>query len=176
MRRRNIHLNTATAAKLLGISQSTLKRWIKELDLDMNRNELGHYDICDEDITMLKQIKKQIQNGTFLHNVTISRNKNRKGKTAILPKETTTVDTFLQRIDELEKKVNEKADNVVSYQLLTHRKEIEDLESEIKRLQLKVEFLERKLAESSSKENSEIQVNSFKINRKRSLLSMLFHF
>jgi len=168
-------LNTATAAKLLGISQSTLKRWIKELDLDMNRNELGHYDICDEDITMLKQIKKQIQNGTLLQDVTVSQNKVRKGKAAILLKETT-VDTILQRMNELEKKLNEKADKVVSYQLLTHRKEIEDLENEIKRLLSKVEFLEEKLAEYEAKESQEIQVNSYKINKKRNLFSMLFHF
>jgi len=168
-------LNTATAAKLLGISQSTLKRWIKELDLDMNRNELGHYDIQDEDISVLKQVKKQIQNGTFLQDVTISRNKVRKGKTAILLKEST-ADILVQRMNDLEKKLNEKADKVVSYQLLTHRKEIEDLENEINRLNTHVELLEKKLAETESKDISNNNANSYKINKKRNLFSTLFNF
>lgn len=168
-------MNTATAAKLLGISQSTLKRWIKELDLDMNRNELGHYDIQDEDILVLKQVKKQIQNGTFLQDVTISRNKVRKGKTAILSKEPTS-DILIQRMNELEKKLNEKADKVVSYQLLTHRKEIEDLEKEINRLNTQVELLEKKLAESESKDSSINNASTYKINKKRNLFSILFNF
>ncbi|MEK5393456.1 MerR family transcriptional regulator [Margalitia sp. FSL K6-0131] len=168
-------MNTATAAKLLGISQSTLKRWIKELDLDMNRNELGHYDIQDEDISVLKQVKKQIQNGTFLQDVTISRNKVRKGKTAILLKEST-ADILVQRMNDLEKKLNEKADKVVSYQLLTHRKEIEDLENEINRLNTHVELLEKKLAENESKDISNNNANSYKINKKRNLFSTLFNF
>ncbi|KQL51501.1 chromosome segregation protein [Heyndrickxia shackletonii] len=168
-------MNTATAAKLLGISQSTLKRWIKELDLDMNRNELGHYDIQDEDISVLKQVKKQIQNGTFLQDVTISRNKVRKGKTAILLKEST-ADILVQRMNDLEKKLNEKADKVVSYQLLTHRKEIEDLENEINRLNTHVELLEKKLAETESKDISNNNANSYKINKKRNLFSTLFNF
>lgn len=168
-------MNTATAAKLLGISQSTLKRWIKELDLDMNRNELGHYDIRDEDIPVLKQIKKQIQNGTFLQDVTVTRNKVRQGKTTILPKEST-ADALVQRMNELEKRLNEKADKVVSYQLLTHRKEIEDLENEINRLNSQVELLERKLEESQSKESSNSHVSTYRINKKKNIFSMLFNF
>ncbi|MBS4175571.1 MerR family transcriptional regulator [Bacillus sp. FJAT-49736] len=166
-------MNSSTVANLLGVSQSTLKRWIKELDLDVNRNELGHFDFNEEDITILKKIQKQIHNGTFLQDIVISKSKVRKGKT-------TTTETFLQKIDALEKRINEKADKVVSYQLLTHRKDIEELESEIKRLHEKIELLEEKLSVNGVDWQSDYPFKAMNIevnqkHKKRNLLTMLFH-
>lgn len=58
-------MNTNEVAKLLGVSASTIQRWIKQLQLPMERNERGHYHFSQEDIELLKEIHEQLQNGTL---------------------------------------------------------------------------------------------------------------
>jgi chromosome-anchoring protein RacA len=43
-------MNTSEVAKLLGVSTSTIQRWVKQLELPMERNERGHYHFSSEDI------------------------------------------------------------------------------------------------------------------------------
>ena len=49
-------MNTSEVAKLLGVSSSTIQRWVKQLELPMERNERGHYHFNQEDIDLLKNI------------------------------------------------------------------------------------------------------------------------
>lgn len=126
-------MNTATVAKLLKVSPSTIQRWVKQLDLDMERNELGHFIFTEEDVVLLKTIQKQINQGFVLQEVTVAKKQSRKGVIS------TTTDNeklkdILAKIDVLEKLINQKADEVVSYQLLQHRQEIEELQNEVSRL------------------------------------------
>ncbi|KAB2334719.1 MerR family transcriptional regulator [Cytobacillus depressus] len=138
-------MNTSAVAKLLGVSPSTIQRWVRQLGLQMERNELGHYLFKEGDIELLKQVQDQLSKGIILQDVTVHEGKTRKGtlKTIVSIDDNVT-EKLLEKIEMLEKKLNGKADDVVSYQLLQHRREIEELQAEVKSLTERIEKLESK--------------------------------
>ncbi len=173
-------MNTAEVAKLLGVSVSTVQRWVKQLDLPMERNERGHYSFNDEDIQLLKNIQKQLQNGALLQDIApVGEKKNhRKGmiKTGGQDK---TIELLVTKVKELENNLHAKADSVASYQLLQHRREIEDLQNQITKLNAKVDLLQQELNKWKTKEPVEkpYVLDNSKIKRKkRSFVSSLFGF
>jgi chromosome-anchoring protein RacA len=135
-------MNTSAVAKLLGVSSSTIQRWVKQLELQMERNELGHYLFTDGDIQLLKHVQEQLKNGVMLQDVTVEGKRTRIG--VVKPSgDDPKLGKLLERINEFEQKLNKKADDVVSYQLLQHRREIEELQAEVDKLTKKIEFLEK---------------------------------
>ena len=62
-------MNTKTVAELLGISTRTVQRWVKQLSLDMARNDLGHFIFTEENIEQLKHVKKQLDEGVLLQDI-----------------------------------------------------------------------------------------------------------
>lgn len=65
---RRIILNTSEVAKMLAVSTSTVKRWVKQLGLDLGRNERGHLQFQEEDIATLKSY--QTSQGTLPQEIT----------------------------------------------------------------------------------------------------------
>lgn len=140
-------MNTSEVANLLGVSSSTIQRWVKQLELPMERNERGHYYFNHDDIELLKSIQAQIQNGVLLQEIApVKEKKTRKG-TIKAVENNAAVERLFTIVTELEAKVNSKADSVTSYQLLQHRREIEELQGQIKELTNQVEQLQSKLNE-----------------------------
>lgn len=173
-------MNTNTVAKLLKVSPSTIHRWVKQLDLDMERNELGHYIFTKEDIDLLKNVQEQINKGSILQEITISRNKVRKGavKANIADKFT---EDILDKLEILEQRIAQKADEVVSYQLLQHRREIEDLQNEVVNLNKRIEVIELNKQETHKNIPSENlliydQERQKKKLKKKRLISSFFGF
>ncbi len=147
-----ISVNTSAVAKLLGVSPSTVQRWVRQLELQMDRNELGHYWFNEEDIQLLRQVQDQLSNGIILQNVTVQDGKPRRGSlTTTVNINDKATEKLLEKIELLEQKVNGKADDVVSYQLLQHRREIEDLQGIIKNLTERIELLENKQSSLKNK-------------------------
>ncbi len=142
-----IMMNTSEVAKLLGVSASTIQRWVKQLELPMERNERGHYYFNNQDIDLLKDIQTQIQNGALLQDIApVQEKKIRKGIMKA-PENNTELERLYMIISELELKVNSKADSVASYQLLQHRREIEDLNNQVTDLTKLVESLQSQVLE-----------------------------
>jgi chromosome-anchoring protein RacA len=142
-----VHMNSSEVANLLEVSVSTIQRWVKQLNLPMNRNERGHYSFNQEDIELLKRIKEQIQNGALLQDIApIQEKQTRKGTIKSLENEKT-VEKLTERIRELEINLNTKADSVASYQLLQHRREIEDLQCQVKEMTKQLETVQNQLNE-----------------------------
>jgi chromosome-anchoring protein RacA len=140
-------MNTSEVANLLGVSSSTIQRWVKQLELPMERNERGHYFFNQEDIELLKSIQTQIQNGVLLQEIApIKEKKTRKGSVKAV-ETNAEVERLYKIVTELEAKVNSKADSVTSYQLLQHRREIEELQGQINKLTTQVDQLQSKLNE-----------------------------
>ncbi|PLR76606.1 chromosome segregation protein [Bacillus sp. V3-13] len=172
-------MNTTAVAKLLGVSTSTIQRWVKQLDLDMQRNDLGHYSFTEEDIKLLSGIKEQVQNGVLLQDVTVTGKKPRRGtvKSQLENKDT---EKLISKLSYLESRLDEKADNVVSYQLLQHRREIEELQNQVKCLADRLEALEEKQDQTDQNHLPEKpffeQPKLLKRPKKRNLISMLFGF
>lgn len=170
-------MNTNAVAKLLGVSPSTIQRWVKHANLKMNRNELGHYIFRNEDIEVMKKIQEQINNGILLQDIAAAAKKTRH---ATIKKEIQQPDyeKLTKKIKELEMKVDRKADEIVSYQLLQHRREIEELNEHIKTLTERIELLEEQQTQSSPSSHlvatTSEETNFIKKLKKKSLFSSIF--
>lgn len=131
-------MNTKSVAELLEISTSTVLRWVKQLNLEMERNEHGHFIFSEEKINILKDVKQQLQNGILLHEISIDKTKRTGVAKTVSPE--LNLNQLEEKVNQLEISLNQKADSVVSYQLLQHRREIDDLQEQ-------VSFLINRLAE-----------------------------
>ncbi|MCY7492546.1 chromosome-anchoring protein RacA [Bacillus safensis] len=147
-------MNTNEVAKEIGVSSKTIQRWVKQLNIPVARNELGHYEFHEDILQLLKEVKYQMSEGVILQDIQLPIHK----KTVHQSASAAQTDVSIQRIEALEKQVKEliqqqlhvtdaedrlqelerklakKADEGVSYQLLQHRREIEDLSTKINRL------------------------------------------
>jgi chromosome-anchoring protein RacA len=170
-------LFTSEVAKLLGVSQSTVQRWVKQLGLPMEKNERGHYLFKKEDIGLLKEIKVQIQNGVLLQDINpIQDKKSRKGSIKSSENDKA-VENLVTRIIDLETKLNAKADSVASYQLLQHRSEIEELQNHIKILMERIEKLENQIKPFSIETPLDLELpKSPKKSKKKNIVRSLFGF
>lgn len=164
-------LNTKAVAKLLGISTSTVQRWVKQLNLETERNELGHFIFSEEDIELLKQVKQQLQEGVLLQDISIQLPK----RTGIVKQtqENENINELILKVKNIENSLNQKADEVVSYQILQHRREMEELQEQISLLTERVTQLENILKEkteiAASSENENI-----KPRKKKNFFKLIF--
>ncbi len=139
-------MNTSEVAKLLGVSASTIQRWVKQLGLPMEKNERGHYHFNSEDINLLKEIHEKLQNGILLHEITpMNEKKNVRKGTVKAVKNDQTIEKLLMKVNDLENSLHAKADSVASYQLLQHRREIEDLQDNVKKLTQQIDQLQNQV-------------------------------
>lgn len=173
-------MNTSEVAKLLGVSTSTIQRWVKQLDLPMKRNERGHYHFTDEDIELLKQIHEQLQNGTLIQDISPVMEKKipRKGSVKSVENDQA-IDNLYKKVSELEISINAKADSVASYQLLQHRREIEELQQHVKDLTQQLEILQKEINELKKPSAAEkpLVLDDGKVKRKKkNFVSSLFGF
>lgn len=131
-------MNTNEVAKKLNVSKSTIQRWVAQVKLDIDKTPHGYYRFNEADVETLKLIQEQVNNGLPLQKVSVPP-KSRKGVISIPSNQ------VLKRIEQIERKLASKADEVVSYQLLQHRSEMEEMRKLINQLQNRVETLEEKL-------------------------------
>jgi chromosome-anchoring protein RacA len=141
-------MNTSEVAKLLGVSASTIQRWVKQLGLSMEKNDRGHYHFNSEDIDILKIIHEQLQSGTLIQDITPMKEKRNPRKGAVKAVENNeALEKLFTKVSELEISLNAKADSVASYQLLQHRREIEDLQDHVKELAQQLELVQKQMNE-----------------------------
>jgi chromosome-anchoring protein RacA len=133
-----IILKTKQVSEELGVNPSTIQRWVKFFNLPCQRNEHGHYLFNENHIEELKKIKDQLSEGIAMTEVQVDLIQNEAVKT----KEFTLnheiekrLDKLIMRIDNMERRLETKADEVVSAQLLQHRLEIDDLVKKISSLE-----------------------------------------
>jgi chromosome-anchoring protein RacA len=168
-----IKMNTNHVANLLGVSTSTVQRWVKHLNLAVHRNDLSHYVFSAENINELKEIQAQINNGILLQQIGSS------AQPVYQKTDDKAIERLLIRINQMENRFDEKADSVVSYQLLQHRREIEELQEHINNLCKRIEDLESKQNQQKKMPSTDkLLVFDQKVKRKkkkqRTILSMLF--
>jgi chromosome-anchoring protein RacA len=173
-----LELNTGEVAKLLGVSISTVQRWVKQLKLPMEKNDRGHYLFKEEDIELLKEIHQQIQQGVLLSD--IAPNYEKKARIGVVRdvENVPAIEKLSSKINELETKLNDKADSVTTYQLLQHRREIEELQNQIKTLTNKINLLEKQLTPQTDieKDSPYENIKKERKNKKKNFVSHLFGF
>ncbi|WP_273129532.1 MerR family transcriptional regulator [Metabacillus sp. HB246100] len=161
-------MSTAAVAKLLGVSRRTLMRWVNQQDLQLEKNEQGHYQFTQEDIEQLKQIQQKTE--------PIQSTSTRKGSVQRMPAiDVHTLNTIEGKLEELDRKVRNKADDVVSYQLLLHRREMDELVSTIQKLENRITELETNQKRDVKKDPRLVyDQNQAPKNRRKSFISSLF--
>lgn len=153
-------MNTKAVSSLLGVSQSTVKRWVKQLDFEMDRNEHGHYIFTNENIEQLKEIQSKT-NSTVLQETTKKKMPRRAAiqvDCQVNDNSQVNVNYLISKVESLEKQLEQKADSVASYQLLQHRREIEDLQNQVQLLTKRLETLEQKQNEMSQQTSMDQQL------------------
>lgn len=127
-------MNSSEVAKILGVSTSTVQRWVKQLNLPMERNDRGHYTFTKDDLPILENIRDQIQNGALLQEIAPLKTSTPRKGTVKSVEASPDFEKLMMMFSEMERKIDSKADSVASYQLIQHRKEIEELQSQVAEL------------------------------------------
>jgi chromosome-anchoring protein RacA len=149
-----MELKTSIVAKRLGVSPKTIQRWVKKYNVPCQKNEAGHYVFDADAVALLEQIKFE-QGAAALEQYT-DQEKKEKPQHPFSTDELFNVyiepqlNKFASRLQHIEQKLNEKADDVVSVQLLHHRQEIEELASYLHSLEQRIARLE----ENANKEQA----------------------
>ncbi|MGW6663288.1 MULTISPECIES: MerR family transcriptional regulator [Peribacillus] len=164
-------MNTSAVARLLNVSHSTIQRWVTQLNMEVERNQLGHYQFSDEDIALLRKIQDQLNEGIILQKVSISEKKLRK---ATIQKHPEPNDQLLERVNRLENGLKTKADDVVSYQLLQHRSEMEEMHKLVKKLEARIEALEKPMGQNFDYFLAAEEAAATKKTKKRPFIKMIF--
>ncbi|WP_174732408.1 MerR family transcriptional regulator [Mesobacillus harenae] len=174
-------MNSSEAAQLLGVSASTIQRWVKQLGLPMEKNERGHYIFNTHDIGLLREIQEQVKNGGLQELAAAAERPVRKGVIQAQSTDFVMMKKIQIRMEDIERSLNEKANDVVSYQVLQHRQEIEELQKLVESLSSRVQILETKLADKQPKSpaiNEEPiildQPTPLKRTKKKNIIHMLF--
>ncbi|KGA99096.1 chromosome-anchoring protein racA [Alkalihalobacillus alcalophilus ATCC 27647 = CGMCC 1.3604] len=142
---------TKEVSEELSVNPTTVQRWVKYFALPCETNEHGHYFFTAEQVELLQSIKSQLNNGKKLRDVEIQiegamiATKTDKPRIATDEYEQK-LEQVLERVMDLEQRLSQKADEVVSYQLLKHRAEIEDMVKMLNRLETRLESMESKVA------------------------------
>ena len=120
-------LGTKEIAERLGISQSTLKRWVAYFPDVFPKDRLGHYLFTEQELKLLEKIKEEVRRGVQLDKIVLPVKQTTdagKAENAAAPPD---MDMLYLRVDHLERAVAQKADEVVTAQLYQQRQELEEL-------------------------------------------------
>lgn len=131
-------MTTNQIAQKLNVSPSTVKRWAKLLEIEPQKNAKGHFIYSEKEFRAIQSHFLSLQTSEASPQM-IANEEN--------------FQRMEEKICELERRLDKKADDVTSYQLLNHRNEIDDLLSLVDSLDKRITLLEKEL--SSSKEIEE---------------------
>lgn len=170
-------MNTSEVSKLLGVSHSTINRWITQLQLDINKTALGHYRFSEEDIALLQHVQTQLHNGALLQNVQLNEKTVRKA--TISPRQTVAtehkiIEQLQEKISDIEQRLNTKADEVVSYQLLQHRSDLNELQTLVEQITTRLEQLEVNMPAKSDTYLAFTETASTKKQKKKPFFKTIF--
>ncbi|MBO9129318.1 chromosome segregation protein [Bacillus sp. 165] len=166
---------TPMVAQKLGVSSKVILRIVQQLDLNLQKNKFGHYLFSQKDIDQILAYH-EVSQGITESAATESIADEEEIEAPPVHKSPDTELLFQQQLEELSRRVDrneesigEKASDIVAYQVLQHRNEIEELMGQIKELTERISVLERR------KNNVHDLPSAYKIEkpkRKRMLLSI----
>lgn len=142
-------LKTKQVSDELGVNPTTVQRWVKFFDLPCEKNELGHFLFSDETITTLKQIQEELRNGLSMEEIkmndaNLGDQVAKKESVKVVSKEKfeQRLDRFAIRLEQLERQLEEKANEVITVQVLQHRAELDELVKKVTSIEEKLMELE----------------------------------
>lgn len=124
-----LEYKTPFIAKKLGVSPKAVVRIAQQLNLTIEKNKYGHFIFKQDDVDqMLEYHRSQIEH---------SQNSQPTQKTSSNDFEQLAIQlhTITRRLDRMEEQMQDKANDVVTYQLLQHRREMEEMLERIQKLE-----------------------------------------
>ncbi|AGT33436.1 MerR family transcriptional regulator [Geobacillus genomosp. 3] len=143
-----MELKTPDVAARLGVSPKTVQRWVRKYNIPLQKNEAGHYLFDEKTVALLERVK--FEQGAALEAPPASDRPS-------TPPPNVPIHTLFQgyvepeiervssRLEQLERQLEQKADDVVSIQLLHHRQEMEEITARLTALEQLVARLEQQL-------------------------------
>ncbi|SDI27871.1 MerR family transcriptional regulator [Natribacillus halophilus] len=134
-------VKTRNVAETLQVAPKTVQTWVRKHNIPVKTNDRGHYLYDRNAIERLRTVKStqmpdDAEQYYETHNqVTRAEAENR-------------MDEILRRLDHLEKTIEKKADEVVSFQLLKHREELDDVQHSLTEVQRHVDALQADTGEA----------------------------
>jgi len=140
-------LKTKDASERLGVSQTTVKRWASHYPSSFRKTPLGHYVFSQREFALLQYIKGRTEQGATLEQIELpgipAERSEREAATSDAAYEACASEAreALKRVFELERALEQKADEVVSAQVRQHRAELDELRRSVAQLAAAVESL-----------------------------------
>ncbi|MDQ0299396.1 chromosome-anchoring protein RacA [Salibacterium salarium] len=151
---------TKEVAQKLHVSPATILKWVKKHDIPYSVNLYGHYCFKEETMSMFYTIKKENQK----NNPSDLNHKEVVSSQYVMDRLATTE----EKVQILERMIGNKADDIVTFQLVEHRKKVEKLNKRIQKLEEKLDNLQPK-----EEKKSELEKDTKKSRR---LIPSLFLF
>ena len=141
---------TKEVSEELGVNPTTVQRWIKYFDIPCKTNELGHYLIAEKELEYLLNIKERLNRGFTMKEIrekndpvqVVKEKKERMIAASVFEEK---LEQLMIHIEQLERKLSVKADEVVEYQVLQHRSELDSLFSMITKIDERMSRIEQNL-------------------------------
>lgn len=125
---------TPIIAKKLGVSPKAVVRIAQQLNLNIEKNKYGHFIFTQDNLDkMLEYHRSHIEQ--TLSPAIISQVE----PSTDFEQFVTQLNTITHRLNRIEEKMQDKADDVVNYQLLQHRREMEEMMDRIQKLEASLE-------------------------------------
>ncbi|WP_308637515.1 MerR family transcriptional regulator [Paenibacillus silvisoli] len=126
------------AAESLNVSQTTVKRWASHFPHYFQKDKFGHYIFTTQDLAMLAFIKEALERGDTMDMIVLPEPEQPNATdsnpaTGLIEHEASTANSpgelseIYFRLEQVEYKLEQKADEVVATQILQHRSELEEL-------------------------------------------------
>ncbi|BAB05425.1 chromosome-anchoring protein RacA [Halalkalibacterium halodurans] len=172
-----VQWKTKEVSEQLGVNPTTVQRWVKFFGIQCETNEHGHLLFEKEHLTVLKAIQNQLKSGKKMRDVVIEENEQLIQKPETQPMVATEqyeqrTKQFMEKIAELEKQLSQKADDVVSYQILKHRAEIDEMFKTLQSLELRMAKVEEQL----EKQQEEFPLAAGDVPKRKRSFMRLFSF
>ncbi|TYR79773.1 MerR family transcriptional regulator [Priestia megaterium] len=191
-------MKTVDVAKKLGVHPSTILKWVKLAEIDLERNESGHCEFTEENVMALQEFQQnrnrqavvkviqkeevisdervegmQKQLDELLMRVIENEKRNVNPNEEVMSDDRAQelqkqLDQLRMRMIENEKRTEEKAGEVVTFQILEHRSELDQLTKKMTKLQARVEQLENQL------ENEQLLSAKKQVPKWRTFLTSIF--
>lgn len=180
-------LKTRVVSEQLNVNPTTVQRWIKYFNIHCETNDHGHYLIAPQQLELLQKIKKQLNQGLTMKEIrqiddTVQTNRslNNDQKQKMLPVHVfeEKLEQLMIHIEQLERKIAVKADEVVGYQVLQQRSDINNLSATLSSIEERMSLLEQ---QSSQLEKQVVggdgeRVPELFLKRRRNKLMNIFSF
>lgn len=144
-------MKTNEIADEIGVSPRTVRDWVKRYKIPCNKNAFGHYVYNEQAVQKIKEINGEDLTTTTKQSRQLKKERDEENVTNMEQ-----LENILSRLKIAEIQIQQKADDVVSYQLLQQRKEIEELSSKVEALETKLIEMEEKL-QASKPRTTQIQ-------------------